>query len=50
LKDFISAGRVSNEKLLQLYHGEGLKEKFAEISNDIEAIFPSLLNNQDVQD
>ena len=45
LKDFISTGKVSNEALLQLYHGDGLKLQFTEISNEIEAIFPTLANN-----
>jgi hypothetical protein len=44
LKDFISTGRVSNQELLQLYHGDGLKLQFTEISNEIEAIFPNLTN------
>ena len=44
LKDFISTGKVSNQELLQLYHGDGLKLQFTEISNEIEAIFPNLTN------
>ncbi len=45
LKDFISTGTVSNQALLQLYRGDGLKEQFNEITNEIEAIFPSLTSN-----
>jgi hypothetical protein len=40
-----SKGKVSNEALLQLYHGDGLKLQFTEISNEIEDIFPTLANN-----
>jgi hypothetical protein len=40
-----STGKVSNEALLQPYHGDGLKLQFTEISNEIEAIFPTLANN-----
>jgi hypothetical protein len=43
LKDFISTGSVSNEELLKLYHGDGLKEEFNLVSKEIEAIFPDLL-------
>jgi hypothetical protein len=42
LKDFIASGEVSNQALLKLYHGDGLKEEYADISKDVEAIFPSL--------
>lgn len=44
LRDFIATGQVSNQELLRLYHGEGLKEDFALITKDVEAIFPSLLD------
>jgi hypothetical protein len=44
LKDFINSGTVSNEALLSLYQGEGLKSQFTEITKDIESIFPSLLD------
>jgi hypothetical protein len=44
LRDFISTGHVSNEQLLKLYHGDGLKEEFAAITKDVEAIFPALTN------
>ncbi len=44
LRDFIATGKVSNEGLLKLYHGDGLKEEFAIIAKDVEAIFPSLLD------
>ena len=42
LRDFISTGQVSNQELLKLYQGDGLKEDFAAITKDVEAIFPSL--------
>ena len=42
LKDFIANGSVSNQELLKLYHGDGLKEEFAAITKDVEAIFPAL--------
>ena len=42
LKDFIASGEVSNQELLKLYHGDGLKEEYADITKDVEAIFPSL--------
>ena len=42
LKDFISTGTVSNQELLKLYQGNGLKEEFATITKDVEAIFPAL--------
>jgi hypothetical protein len=42
LRDFITTGNVSNLELLKLYQGDGLKEEFAAIIKDIEAIFPSL--------
>ena len=41
-RDFISTGQVSNQELLKLYQGDGLKEEFAAITKDVEAIFPSL--------
>lgn len=44
LKDFISTGKVSHHELLQLYRGEGLKLQFNEIANEVEAIFPTLIN------
>ena len=44
LKDFISTGKVSHHELLQLYRGEGLKLQFSEIANEVEAIFPTLIN------
>lgn len=43
LRDFIANGQVSNLELLKLYHGDGLKEEFAAITKDVEAIFPALL-------
>ncbi len=45
LKDFINSGTVSNEALLRLYQGEGLKSQFTEITKDIESIFPALIEN-----
>jgi hypothetical protein len=42
LRDFIATGQVSNQELLKLYHGDGLKEEFASITKDVEAIFPAL--------
>jgi hypothetical protein len=45
LKDFINSGTVSNEALLKLYQGEGLKSQFTEIIKDIESIFPTLIEN-----
>ena len=42
LKDFIANGNVSNQELLKLYHGDGLREEFAAIAKDVEAIFPAL--------
>ena len=42
LRDFIATGNVSNHELLKLYHGDGLKEEFAEITREVEAIFPLL--------
>lgn len=42
LRDFIATGKVSNQELLKLYHGDGLKEEFAAITKDVEAIFPAL--------
>ena len=42
LKEFIANGSVSNQELLKLYHGDGLKEEFAAITKDVEAIFPAL--------
>jgi hypothetical protein len=42
LRDFIATGQVSNQELLKLYQGDGLKEEFAAITKDVEAIFPSL--------
>jgi hypothetical protein len=44
LKDFIANGSVSNRELLKLYHGDGLKEEFAAITKDVEALFPALLD------
>ena len=32
-------------KIYKLYHGDGLKLQFTEISNEIEDIFPTLANN-----
>ena len=34
LKDFIANGNVSNQELLKLYHGDGLREEFAAIKPD----------------
>ena len=45
LKNFIANGEVSNQELLKIYHGEGLKEEFAFITKDIEGIFPGLDTN-----
>ena len=45
LKDFIVAGSVSNEALLKLYQGDGLKSQFSDITKDIESIFPALIDN-----
>jgi hypothetical protein len=45
LRDFIATGQVSNHELLKLYQGDGLKEEFAAITKDVEAIFPSLSEN-----
>jgi hypothetical protein len=45
LRDFIATGQVSNQELLKLYHGDGLKEEFAAITKDVEAIFPALADN-----
>jgi len=42
LRDFIATGQVSNYELLKLYQGDGLKEEFAAIAKDVEAIFPAL--------
>jgi hypothetical protein len=44
LKDFIATGQVSNQELLKLYHGEGLREEFNLISKEIETIFPELIS------
>jgi len=45
LKNFIASGEVSNQELLKIYLGEGLKEEFALITKDIEGIFPGLDTN-----
>lgn len=45
LKDFIGSGSVSNEALLKLYQGDGLKSQFTEINKEIESIFPALMND-----
>jgi len=42
LRDFIATGQVSNQELLTLYQGGGLKEDFAAITKEVEAIFPAL--------
>ena len=42
LRDFIATGQVSNQELLKLYQGGGLKEDFAAITKEVEAIFPAL--------
>jgi hypothetical protein len=42
LRDFITNGQVSNHELLKLYQGDGLKDEFAAITKEIEAIFPAL--------
>jgi len=42
LKSFINQGEISNSELLKIYHGEGIKEEFAAISKDVEALFPAL--------
>jgi hypothetical protein len=41
LRDFIATCHLSNQELLKLYNGEGLKEEFASITKDIEALFPA---------
>lgn len=43
LRDFIATGQVSNQELLRLYQGDGLKDEFNAISKEIEALFPELL-------
>jgi hypothetical protein len=42
IRDFITTGQVSNHELLKLYQGDGLKDEFAAITKEIEAIFPAL--------
>jgi hypothetical protein len=42
LRDFIATGQVSNLELLKLYRGDDIREKFAEISREVEALFPAL--------
>jgi hypothetical protein len=42
MKDFITKGQISNQELLSIYHGEGLKEQYSEITKEIEILFPSL--------
>jgi hypothetical protein len=37
----IATCHLSNRELLKLYHGEALKEEFASITKDIEALFPA---------
>jgi hypothetical protein len=43
LKNFIASGSVSNAELLNIYHGDGLKDQFAEITKDVELLFPNLI-------
>lgn len=42
LREFIATGQVSHLELLKLYQGDAIKKDFAEISHEVEALFPSL--------